>query len=180
MRERKLQCARGTPPPNTARSIATTTRTPPSAPSMLRVVVSAAAVLAVPVSVPAFRPCCRLCFLSFLCCVYRLCAFSVSSVSAVCACARNRLSESSESPIPVTVAATQHTHSHSPRLHAASTGRVGLGWCQPSLPAVSADNNLCIKHRHLQCNLLCTIQYIKAIPPVLRRNLDIFVIFEIC
>jgi hypothetical protein len=42
----------------------------------------------------------------------------------------------------------------------------------------SAVNNLCIKHRHLQCNLLFTTQYIKAIPPVLRRNLDIFVIFK--
>ena len=42
----------------------------------------------------------------------------------------------------------------------------------------SAINNLCIKHRHLQCNLLFTTQYIKAIPPTLRRNLDIFVIFK--
>ena len=42
----------------------------------------------------------------------------------------------------------------------------------------SAINNLCIKHRHLQCNLLFTTQYMKAIPPVLRRNLDIFVIFK--
>jgi hypothetical protein len=30
----------------------------------------------------------------------------------------------------------------------------------------SAINNLCIKHRHLQCNLLFTTQYMKAIPPV--------------
>jgi hypothetical protein len=42
----------------------------------------------------------------------------------------------------------------------------------------SAINNLTIRHRHLQCNLLFTTQYIKAIPPVLRRNLDIFVIFK--
>ena len=42
----------------------------------------------------------------------------------------------------------------------------------------SAINNLCIRHRHLQCNLLFTTQYIKAIPPVLRRNLDIFVLFK--
>ena len=42
----------------------------------------------------------------------------------------------------------------------------------------SALNNLTIKHRHLQCNLLFTTQYIKAIPPVLRRNMDIFVIFK--
>jgi hypothetical protein len=42
----------------------------------------------------------------------------------------------------------------------------------------SALNNLTIKHRHLQCNLLFTTQYIKAIPPTIRRNLDIFVIFK--
>jgi hypothetical protein len=42
----------------------------------------------------------------------------------------------------------------------------------------SAINNLTIRHRHLQCNLLFTTQYIKAIPPVLRRNLDIFVLFK--
>jgi len=42
----------------------------------------------------------------------------------------------------------------------------------------SALNNLTIKHRHLQCNLLFTTQYINAIPPVLRRNMDIFVIFK--
>jgi len=42
----------------------------------------------------------------------------------------------------------------------------------------SAINNLTIKHRHLQCNLLFTTQYIKAIPPVLRRNLDIWIIFK--
>ena len=42
----------------------------------------------------------------------------------------------------------------------------------------SALNNLCINHRHLQCNMIFTMQYIKAIPPVIRRNLDIFVIFK--
>ena len=42
----------------------------------------------------------------------------------------------------------------------------------------SALNNLCIKHRHLQCNLIFTTQYIKAIPPVIRRHLDIFIIFK--
>jgi hypothetical protein len=42
----------------------------------------------------------------------------------------------------------------------------------------SAINNLTIRHRHLQCNLLFTTQYITAIPPVLRRNLDIFVILK--
>ncbi len=35
---------------------------------------------------------------------------------------------------------------------------------------------LCIKHRHLQCNLLFKTQYIEAIPPVLRCNLDLCVI----
>jgi hypothetical protein len=38
--------------------------------------------------------------------------------------------------------------------------------------------NCCIKYRHLQCILLFTTQYIKAIAPVLRRNLDIFVVFK--
>jgi len=42
----------------------------------------------------------------------------------------------------------------------------------------SALNNLCIKHRHLQCNMIFTTQYIKAIPPVIRRNLDIWVIIK--
>jgi hypothetical protein len=42
----------------------------------------------------------------------------------------------------------------------------------------SALNNLCIKHRHLQCNMIFTTQYIKAIPPVIRRNLDIWIIFK--
>ena len=42
----------------------------------------------------------------------------------------------------------------------------------------SAINNLTIRHRHLQCNLLFTTQYIKAIPPVLRRNMDIWIIFK--
>ena len=42
----------------------------------------------------------------------------------------------------------------------------------------SAINNLTIRHRHLQCNLLFTTQYMKAIPPVIRRNLDIWIIFK--
>jgi hypothetical protein len=37
---------------------------------------------------------------------------------------------------------------------------------------------LVITHRHLQCNLLFTTQYIKAIPPILRANMDIFVLFK--
>ena len=43
----------------------------------------------------------------------------------------------------------------------------------------SALNNLCIKHRHLQCNLIFTTQYMKAIPPVIRCNLDIWVILNL-
>ena len=43
----------------------------------------------------------------------------------------------------------------------------------------SAINNLCIKHRHLQCNLLFTTQSIKTTTPVLRRNLDIFVLLNL-
>jgi hypothetical protein len=42
----------------------------------------------------------------------------------------------------------------------------------------SALNHLCIKHRHLQCNLIFTTQYIKAIPPVIRRNVDLFILFK--
>lgn len=39
-------------------------------------------------------------------------------------------------------------------------------------------NKLVITHRHLQINLLFTTQYIKAIPPILRANMDIFVLFK--
>ena len=39
-------------------------------------------------------------------------------------------------------------------------------------------NKLVITHRHLQCNLIFTTQYIKAIPPILRANMDIFVLFK--
>ena len=39
-------------------------------------------------------------------------------------------------------------------------------------------NKLVITHRHLQCNLLFTTQYIKAIPTILRANMDIFVLFK--
>lgn len=53
-----------------------------------------------------------------------------------------------------------------------------VGDAQAFKKSHSALNNLTIKHRHLQCNLLFTTQYIKAIPPVLRRNMDIFVIFK--
>ena len=53
-----------------------------------------------------------------------------------------------------------------------------VGDAQEFKKSHSALNNLTIKHRHLQTNLLFTTQYIKAIPPVLRRNMDIFVIFK--
>ena len=39
-------------------------------------------------------------------------------------------------------------------------------------------NKLVITHRHLQANLLFTTQYIKAIPPILRANMDIYVLFK--
>jgi len=39
-------------------------------------------------------------------------------------------------------------------------------------------SKLVITHRHLQCNLLFTTQYIKAIPPIIRANTDIFVLFK--
>ena len=39
-------------------------------------------------------------------------------------------------------------------------------------------NKLVITHRHLQCNLIFTTQYIKAIPAILRANMDIFVLFK--
>ena len=39
-------------------------------------------------------------------------------------------------------------------------------------------NKLVITHRHLQCNLLFTTQYLNAIPPIIRANTDIFVIFK--
>lgn len=42
----------------------------------------------------------------------------------------------------------------------------------------SALNNLVIKHRHLQCNLLFTTQYPKAIPPVIRNNMDLWILFK--
>lgn len=42
----------------------------------------------------------------------------------------------------------------------------------------SALNHLTIKHRHLQCSLIFTTQYPKAIPPVIRNNMDIWVLFK--
>jgi hypothetical protein len=42
----------------------------------------------------------------------------------------------------------------------------------------SLVNNLVIKHRHLGINLIFTTQYLKAIPPIVRSNCDIFVLFK--
>jgi len=39
-------------------------------------------------------------------------------------------------------------------------------------------NRLVITHRHLQANLLFTTQYVKAIPPIIRSNTDIFILFK--
>lgn len=39
-------------------------------------------------------------------------------------------------------------------------------------------NRLVITHRHLQANLLFTTQYLNGIPPIIRANTDIFVIFK--
>ena len=35
-----------------------------------------------------------------------------------------------------------------------------------------------LKHRHLYCNIFITTQYVNAIPPVIRNNIDIFNIFK--
>lgn len=42
----------------------------------------------------------------------------------------------------------------------------------------SAITNLTIKHRHLGINLIFTSQYIKAIPPTIRRNIDVYVLYK--
>jgi hypothetical protein len=42
----------------------------------------------------------------------------------------------------------------------------------------SLVNNLVIKHRHLGINLIFTTQYVKALPPIIRSNCDIFVLFK--
>jgi hypothetical protein len=44
--------------------------------------------------------------------------------------------------------------------------------------AKSVITNLCIKHRHLRCNLIFTTQSYKSIPVVIRNNIDIYVIFK--
>jgi hypothetical protein len=42
----------------------------------------------------------------------------------------------------------------------------------------SALNNFVIKHRHLRCNLIFTTQYPKAIPPIIRNNIDVWILFK--
>ena len=42
----------------------------------------------------------------------------------------------------------------------------------------SGLNHLCIRHRHLQTNLIFTSQYCKGCPPILRNNMDLFVLFK--
>lgn len=42
----------------------------------------------------------------------------------------------------------------------------------------SLINNLTIKHRHLKTNLIFTTQSFKAIPPIIRTNIDIYIIFK--
>ena len=44
--------------------------------------------------------------------------------------------------------------------------------------AKSVISNTIIKHRHLRCNLVFTTQAFKAIPPVIRTNIDIYCIFK--
>ncbi len=38
--------------------------------------------------------------------------------------------------------------------------------------------NLLLKHRHYNTNVIITSQYINAIPPVIKNNIDIFCIFK--
>lgn len=47
-----------------------------------------------------------------------------------------------------------------------------------TLKTKSLINNLTIKHRHLKCNLIFTTQGFKQIPPIVRNNIDIYVIFK--
>lgn len=44
--------------------------------------------------------------------------------------------------------------------------------------AKSIISNLTIKHRHLKTNLIFTTQSFKAIPPIIRNNIDIYCIFK--
>jgi hypothetical protein len=44
--------------------------------------------------------------------------------------------------------------------------------------AKSLVNNLVIKHRHLKTNLIFTTQSFKAIPPIIRTNIDIYAVFK--
>lgn len=47
-----------------------------------------------------------------------------------------------------------------------------------TLKSKSLINNLTIKHRHLKTNLMFTTQGFKQIPPIVRNNIDIYVIFK--
>ena len=47
-----------------------------------------------------------------------------------------------------------------------------------TLKTKSLINNLTIKHRHLKCNLIFTTQGFKQIPPIVRNNIDVYVIFK--
>lgn len=42
----------------------------------------------------------------------------------------------------------------------------------------SSLNNLVIKHRHMKINLIFTTQSYKAIPPIVRTNIDIYAVFK--
>ena len=42
----------------------------------------------------------------------------------------------------------------------------------------SHRNNLTIKCRHHHCSMLFTTQYPRAIPPVIRANIDLWVLFK--
>ena len=42
----------------------------------------------------------------------------------------------------------------------------------------SLISNLTIKHRHMKCNLIYTTQSFRAIPPIVRSNIDIYCIFK--
>lgn len=44
--------------------------------------------------------------------------------------------------------------------------------------AKSLISNLTIKHRHMKCNLIYTTQSFRAIPPLIRSNIDIYCIFK--
>lgn len=53
---------------------------------------------------------------------------------------------------------------------------IGLGAF--SKKSKSLLTNLTIKHRHMKCNLIYTTQSFRAIPPLVRSNIDIYCIFK--